>query len=226
MFSKQQLTQFYGFIEHIRAEPENDDVKLIFSDWLSDNELLTWASLIRNQITMVTEGLFECINDKTTGGPRVFLCEKNKTFWSTNSRLCRFCKLSEEEQQCFWSLSLLNAGKVNSTNMPRDHEWSRGFIYFVKLDSLKDWEKLGPTLCDLHPVQGIICEELTIALYQPAIGNELLPKSFLPVYTQLLNTVTGSEDVKLNKLEKALLNWAIYRAQTARYIYVQDEQDE
>jgi uncharacterized protein (TIGR02996 family) len=147
----------------ILAEPERDDVRLVFADWLEEHGEPARAELIRVQVALARYDWRHC------GG---YYCDTYDD-GTTTHRDCRGIRLGVREREllawaCDW---LVPAGWValreGDAPVGRSLRFRRGFAESVACP-LADWLAHGPAVVRRQPVARV--DETSVTLWTIAPG--------------------------------------------------------
>lgn len=147
------------FLDAIIAEPEDDALRLIYADWLTDHGEPERAELIRVQIELehTPEWITVGDNDGMLGGKRMICQIRNERYEYLTERMralairglgLAFCNLppvaSGKIVQCVY-----REGNVDNFTI-----WKRGFIRSMRT-SWEFWTARADKICQHHPIEEV-----------------------------------------------------------------------
>ncbi len=164
-----------GLMESIRADPNNDDLRLVYADRLEEMGEVERSEFIRTQVQL--EPLRGTVCTCPSYGPTDLLCQ-----WDLFEKLCDRERELLQQHWCQWNpyddlpdnwddcgIFCLN---LVGTKWPYGHcavGFHRGFAEHVGLKGEK-WLTYGDTLCERNPIRVV---ELT-TLPHLVRGNQLV----------------------------------------------------
>ncbi len=144
------MTDHAGFIAAILADPDADDVRLIYADWLEDHEQSERAEFIRVQVELAK---FD-VNDLAAKGMSKW--PTTAAWHSESNRLIRL-HAREIELSCLDRRDWMGAAKDIVPNGARfdDHlTWCRGFVESLAC-SAADWFAHADAITACQPVRAV-----------------------------------------------------------------------
>ncbi len=121
-----------GLLQSIIEDPDRDDLRLIFADWLSENGREDRAEFIRWQAA--GEPIIWRGRDRHEPGRRL---------WANRSWADSLTALVAAE----WPAEVRNAGW--------EWKWQRGFIATVTCP-VEEWHRHGPAIARAHPLEAVV----------------------------------------------------------------------
>ncbi len=208
-----------GFLREIRANPDDDTPRLIFADWLEDDDKNPlWASLIRAQVAYADLDDKRCRNT-ILGFVRPLELECEGSDWTKKvSRRCQACRLVAESQRVrdHWTKAIPSDPFVPMVEAGGEGLvawWSRGFIAEVKGFDFDWWHKWGPRICQEHPVEKVGLEGAVKCVQRSRASawvslTSWFPAWFRDYYNLLLAPDRKTQDEATNYINHVLLDWA------------------
>jgi len=200
----------------IREDPEDNDRRLIFSDFLEETGNDLWASLIRTQVALSAG------RNAGTGGCRgktaqLFPCD-GPAWDRKNARRCGWCELLAEEARVKWHMEAGPDVRPDPIRPARQFfAWDRGFVGEIAHLSLESWYHLGPRLVAVHPIFQVRVEEEATLFATPdrrplgvvaTARHPVLTRMGLSEYPLAPSEARFTLGQLVSKLSNLLLDWA------------------
>lgn len=143
-----------GFLDAIRAEPDCDDHRLIFADWLQDHGDEARAEFIRVQCRIARLDMGG--RQLPMGVGREALSKREDELVRFNATRWIWAELPEELLEGFGTWNRKGVARIISRrSLLYELEFRRGFIEAVLLPLGHVWLKYGPTLVSSLPIREV-----------------------------------------------------------------------